>query len=106
MRRVLVTGGAGFIGSHIVRALLARGDTVCIVDNFVTGTAANLSTAGDLSRAEVEIILRHAMRRQASLTDRCKIVAGDICDPAVMRRLAGGSRSYSIRPHCVRCRAL
>jgi UDP-glucuronate 4-epimerase len=34
MKRVLVTGGAGFIGSHLIHALLNRGDTVSIVDNF------------------------------------------------------------------------
>ena len=34
MKRVVVTGGAGFIGSHLVKALLDRGDEVAIVDNF------------------------------------------------------------------------
>lgn len=41
-RRVLVTGGAGFIGSHLVDLLLARGDSVTVVDNLSTGRRENL----------------------------------------------------------------
>ena len=41
--RVLVAGGAGFVGSHLVELLLERGDEVTVVDNFLTGSEANLA---------------------------------------------------------------
>ena len=43
MKKYLVTGGAGFIGSHIVRALLEQGDFVRILDNFSTGKRENIA---------------------------------------------------------------
>ncbi|XP_060174049.1 UDP-glucuronic acid decarboxylase 4-like [Lycium barbarum] len=41
-KRILVTGGAGFVGSHLVDRLIARGDSVIVVDNFFTGKKENL----------------------------------------------------------------
>jgi len=49
----LVTGGAGFIGSHLVEALLKRGDRVRVVDNFSTGKRENLPAAVDLVEGDL-----------------------------------------------------
>ncbi len=56
MTRVLVTGGAGFLGSHLCDRLLARGDEVLCVDNFYTGARANV--AGHFGNPSFEL-LRH-----------------------------------------------
>jgi len=52
MQRVLVTGGAGFIGSHIVDALVAKGADVTVADNLSTGLADNLQSVADRIRFE------------------------------------------------------
>ena len=54
--KVLVTGGGGFIGSNLVRALVERGDEVRVLDNFSTGNRANLAElAADLELVEGEL---------------------------------------------------
>jgi UDP-glucose 4-epimerase len=61
MTAVLVTGGAGFIGSHVVRALLARGYDVDVADNLSTGFAENVPP--DVPLIEVDLSLPGAVER-------------------------------------------
>lgn len=68
MAKYLVTGGAGFIGSHIVRRLVARGDQVSVVDNFLTGSRDALS----------------------DLVDSIELVEGDIRDAELVRSMMKG----------------
>jgi nucleoside-diphosphate-sugar epimerase len=68
MANYLVTGGAGFIGSNIVRELLLRGDAVRVLDNFATGRRENLD----------------------DVRDRIDLVEGSICDPDAVRRAVSG----------------
>jgi UDP-glucose 4-epimerase len=51
--RVVVTGGAGFIGSHVVETLLARGDEVHVLDNLATGKRENVSAEARFHEADI-----------------------------------------------------
>jgi UDP-glucose 4-epimerase len=51
--RLVVTGGAGFIGSHVVEALLARGDEVHVLDNLATGKRENVPDGARLHEADI-----------------------------------------------------
>jgi nucleoside-diphosphate-sugar epimerase len=82
----LITGGAGFIGSSIARALLARGDKVRILDNFFSGKRENLADiAGDIELIEGDI------RDQAATARACagvEVVYHEAAIPSVPRSLA------------------
>ncbi|MFI5176967.1 MAG: SDR family oxidoreductase [Vicinamibacterales bacterium] len=67
MATYLVTGGAGFIGSHLVEELLKRGQAVRIADNFSTGKRENLPAQG-----------------------KCDLVEGDLADPGVAEQAVAG----------------
>jgi UDP-glucose 4-epimerase len=67
-RSTLVTGGAGFIGSHLVEHLLARGDAVTVVDNFSTGRLSNLDRVA--GSPELRVIAREVGAALPSLDPR------------------------------------
>ena len=63
MTRCLVTGGCGFIGSHLVDALVARGDEVRVLDDLSTGHLANLDRAkGKVALTKGSILDAEAVR--------------------------------------------
>jgi UDP-glucose 4-epimerase len=59
--KYLITGGAGFIGSHLAEKLIARGDQVVVFDNLSTGSAGNLSKIKDKIKSEQGNILDKAV---------------------------------------------
>ncbi len=64
--RIIVTGGAGFIGSHIVDAYLARGHRVAIIDNLSTGTRRNINPKAHFYKADIrnQKILDHIFQKE------------------------------------------
>ena len=50
MLRCLITGGAGFIGSHLAEELIAQGEQVTVIDDLSTGCLQNLAVVGDHPR--------------------------------------------------------
>lgn len=74
MARILLTGGAGFIGSHVAQALLARGDRVTVLDNF-----------NDFYDPRLK-------RRNLAHLREAELVEGDIRDGALLERLFSAGR--------------
>jgi nucleoside-diphosphate-sugar epimerase len=69
MSHYLVTGGAGFIGSHLAEELLRRGHTVRIVDSLITGKRANLATLGAAEFLEGDLADMDVARRAVAGVD-------------------------------------
>jgi UDP-glucose 4-epimerase len=80
---VLVTGGGGFIGSHLAAALLERGHRVRVLDNFATGRRANVLRLGD----EVELIEGdiQSYERASKAVAGCDVVFHQAALPSVPR---------------------
>jgi UDP-glucose 4-epimerase len=100
---VVVTGGAGFIGSHVVDRLLAAGCNVIVVDNFSTGKRGNLPVDDRLAVVEADVVdglwscLRAAVRRLGNATRivhlaaQTSVVRSIECPVLDMRINYGGS---------------
>ena len=73
-RRILVTGGAGYIGSHLVALLAARGEQVVVVDNLSTG-------------------------HRAALPDGVRLAVADLAEPLNRGSRPGSSRSMVVMPN-------
>ena len=90
--RALVTGGAGFIGSHIVRRLLATGYEVRVVDNLSTGRLSNLDEViGDVEFFDIDIRDADALR---SPMVGCQAVVHLAALPSVPRSIADPAASH------------
>ncbi|MFN4259734.1 MAG: NAD-dependent epimerase/dehydratase family protein [Gemmataceae bacterium] len=74
MRTCLVTGGAGFIGSHLVEALLAQGERVIVMDDLSTGSLDNLAAVRDHRQLRVEIGDVTAEAQLAELIEEANVV--------------------------------
>ncbi|MBA4380024.1 MAG: LPS biosynthesis protein WbpP, partial [Anaerolinea sp.] len=87
MRHYLVTGGAGFIGSHIVQALLEGGNAVRVLDNFSTGRRENLQEMDGRPLGSAPWPGRQGRQgRQGKL----EVLEGDLRDPARVRQAVQG----------------
>lgn len=85
--RVLVTGGAGFIGSHLVRALRAAGEEVSVLDDFSTGRPGNLPP--EVLAAEIDVRSRDAVRAAVGRADLVFHLAAAVGTRIVARDPAG-----------------
>ena len=72
--RVLITGGAGFIGSHLADAYLQRGDDVLVIDDLSTGTIENIRHLKNNPRFHYTIDSVHNQPVTAELVDQCDVV--------------------------------
>ncbi len=72
--RVLITGGAGFIGSHLADAYLQRGDEVVVIDDLSTGTIENIRHLKENPRFQYTIDSVHNQPVTAELVDQCDVV--------------------------------
>ena len=72
--RILITGGAGFVGSHLAEALLERGDEVCVLDNLSTGSIDNIAHLKGRARFSYTIDTVENEPLLAELIDRADVV--------------------------------
>jgi len=98
MSLYLVTGGAGFIGSHLAGALLARGERVRVLDNLATGKLENLAELAPAGSERLEF-LRGDITDPACVAQACRGVSAvfhEAAQVSVPQSVQDPSRSYEI----------
>ena len=65
MKSILVTGGAGFIGSHLLEELISSDNEILVFDNFLTGKKENVEFKGNF-----KLIINHHSKKNALLSAR------------------------------------
>ena len=109
MRQYLVTGGAGFIGSHVAEALVKRGESVKVLDNFFTGKRENLASIdgafelieGDVRNAAlcqevlegVDAVVHLAALHEVVRSVECPMETHDVNVTGTLNLLLGAHRS-------------
>lgn len=86
---ILVTGGAGFIGSHLVEALMARGEKVRILDNLSTGRKENLEEITGSSFSDLEALPEGTF---ISLHEKVEFLLGDVGNLDTCRQACQGMK--------------
>ncbi len=118
----MITGGAGFIGSHLCRALLKQGRSLRILDNFSTGKKENLEQLHQLGLTEQQLVmegthpalgrvtlaellatwavhdLTHIAQISRVMASRYREAVGPWCHPDYLRTLANET-SHSVKSH-------
>jgi UDP-glucose 4-epimerase len=98
--RVLITGGAGFIGSHLSDAYVARGDEVYIIDDLSTGSIRNIAHLKENPRFHYRIDSVNNQSLMAELIDECDVVVHLAAAVGVKLIVESPVRTIETNVHC------
>ena len=98
--KILITGGAGFIGSHLARSLIERRDSVTVLDDLSSGTLDNFDGVSDIPRLAFvagSVLDRSLVRRLVEASDAVVHLAAAVGVRTVLRDPLGTIRTIEFR---------